>query len=211
MTDLSKSWRLLYELRLQMRKRYRNVWRIPLKRRAVDVVRRHARDGMAVLDVGGSHKFWEGRRGRLPALDVKTLNIDPEEQCEYRSLDEVADTFDLVLMLETIEHLTLDEGLEMLGRLRGRVKPEGKLIVTTPNIFHPDRFMDTTHITPWRYDELGAAVMGRGFEVTEVWRLYNANALDRWTRKTIGVWLHRYLGIDFAPSIAVVAQPCLRT
>ena len=205
--DISHSWRSLYELRLQMRDRHPSVWTIPIQRRAVDLIRRHASNGQTVLDIGGGEKFWERRRHKLPDLDVKTLNVDPEEPCDYRGLDEVDATFDLVLMLEMIEHVPLEAGVGLLADARERLKPDGKLIVATPNIHHPNRFWDTTHVTPWRYDELGAALLGTGYNVVEVWRLYNAGALDRWLRRSIGVWLHRYLGVDFATSIAVVATP----
>ncbi len=205
MTSSRPSWRALYERRLQMRQRYKSVWQIPLQRRALDVIRRHVRERDRVLDVGGSAKFWERRREKLPALDVKTLNIDPEEQCDYRSLDEVDGEFDVVLMTEMIEHVPAEEGMKLLRDVRPHLKPGGKIIITTPNIQHPSRFWDTTHVTPWRYDELGAALMAAGYDVVEVWRLYNAGALDRWFRRAIGVWLHRYLDIDFALSIAIVA------
>ena len=205
--DINQSWRTYQNFRLDMRRRYKSVWRIPLQRRAVDVIGRHAADGMSCLDVGGSERSWQGMRERLPDLQVKTLNIDPEDRCDYRSLDDVDQAFDLVLMIEMIEHVPLEQGLDMLRKIRPLLKPNGKLVVTTPNLFHPNRFWDATHITPYRYDELGAALLATGYDVVELWRLHNEATLPRWFRRAVGVWLHRYLGVDFALSIAAVGSP----
>lgn len=206
-TDVAASWRAFYDLRMQIRGRYPNVWHIPLQRRATDVILRHVSEGQSCLDIGGSARFWQGMQRRLPRLDCKTLNVDPQAECDYRDLSEVEETFDVVTMLEIIEHVPLQEGLAMLRQAHGVLKPGGKLIVTTPNLFHPNRFWDATHVTAYRYDELGAALLSAGFQVLELWRLYNAAFLTRWFRRTIGVWLHRYLDVDFAPSVAAVAAP----
>ena len=205
--DIAKSWRAFYDLRLEVRRRYPNIWKVPLERRATDVIRRHVAGGMACLDVGGSAKFWQGLQHRLPPLECKTLNIDPGEDRDYSSFDEIHEQFDVVLMLEMIEHVTLTQAIDMLRQARGLLKPGGKIIVTTPNLCHPNRFWDAVHVTPYRYDELGAVLLGTGFQVTELWRLYNAALLTRWFRKAIGVWLHRYLDVDFAVSVAAVAVP----
>ncbi len=206
MNDITQSWRALYERRQEIRRRYKTIWSVPLERRVEDVIRRRASAGASVLDIGGAAKFWERRADKLPDLRVKTLNIDPEEECDYRSLDEAPGGFDLVLMVEMIEHVSLAEGVELLRDARSHLKPGGELIVTTPNIHHPTRFWDATHVTPWRYDELGGALLALDYRVLEVWRLYNAPALERALRRSVGVWLHRYLGVDFAPSVALVAQ-----
>lgn len=205
--SISGSWRSFYDLRLKIRKRYPSVWRIPLARRATDIIACHVADGQSCLDIGGSARFWQGMRRRLPNLTAKTLNVDPEAECDYRSLADVQGSFDAVTMLEVIEHMPLEDGIAVLEQARSKLKPNGKVIVTTPNLSHPHRFWDATHITAYRYDELGAALLGTGFELVGLWRLYNAAFLDLWFRRTVGVWLHRYLDIDFAPSIAAVGVP----
>lgn len=208
-TEIAESWRAFYDLRIEVRQRYRSVWRLPLQRRASDVILRHVSEGQSCLDIGGSARFWQGLERRLPRLNCKTLNVDPEAECDYRDMGEVHEKFDLVTMLEVIEHVPLKQGIAMLEQARDALKPGGKLIVTTPNLHHPNRFWDATHVTAYRYDELGAALMGSGFELVELWRLYNAALLTRWFRRTVGVWLHRYLDVDFAASIAAVGVPML--
>jgi len=205
--EVGDSWRSFYEKRMVIRRRYPRVWSIPLERRALDVVRLHVTEGQSCLDIGGSARFWEGMEHRLPPLEAKTLNVDPSERCDYRSLDEVDELFDVVIMLEMIEHVPLHRGLTMLSQARERLKPGGKIIVTTPNLFHPHRYWDATHVAPYRYDELGAALLSTGFEVIEMWRLYNAAFVGRWFRRLVGQWLNRYLDVDFALSVAAVGTP----
>jgi SAM-dependent methyltransferase len=41
--------------------------------------------------------------------------------------------YDIVFMIHVIEHLTLEKAIELLEEIRLIIKPEGKLIMTTPN------------------------------------------------------------------------------
>jgi SAM-dependent methyltransferase len=77
--------------------------------------------GLEISVVEGSPKLAEEARLVLPGR-------------VHQSLFEVYDpgpVFDTVLCLHVLEHL--DEPQEMLGRIRGWLKPEGRLIVVTPN------------------------------------------------------------------------------
>ncbi len=100
-----------------------------------------------------------GRR----AFDARRLPWDDE-------------TFDMVVCLETIEHL-LPEHLEgVLDELLRVVRPEGVVLLTTPNsedltaqmVFCPNccsEFHRWQHVRRWTPNSLGDELAARGFDV----------------------------------------------
>jgi len=168
---------------------------------------RHIQDGEKVLDIGASERTLEGRLKRhYPNLIYQSMDIDREKFHDYYSLEDIPETFDVIFLFEVIEHLELEEGMKMLEKIYGLLKDGGRLILTTPNIFNPSRFWrDATHRQAYCYDELGGLLLAHGFEVKEMYRTYS-DALHRFLfRVYVMAPLHRYLGIDFAKSILMVA------
>ena len=88
-----------------------------------------------------------------------------------------------------------------------RQKERLRVVVSTPNIFHPPAFLrDATHITPWCYDELGGIAKLAGFKVSMIYRLYHDALLKKFIRRYLGYPIFRMLGIDFAKQILLVAE-----
>jgi predicted SAM-dependent methyltransferase len=169
---------------------------------------KHIRDGDKLLDIGASNRRLEPRiKAHYPKVAYKSLDIDRRQAHDFYSLDEVDETFDVVFLFEVIEHLELEEGMEMLGKIYALLSEGGRLILTTPNVFNPSRFWrDATHRVAYCYDELGGILLGRGFRIVSMYRTYN-DAFHRFLfRVHIMAPLHRYLGIDFAKSILIVAE-----
>ncbi|MCX8118177.1 MAG: class I SAM-dependent methyltransferase [Desulfobacterota bacterium] len=173
---------------------------------------RHLRDGDRVLDIGASDRALERRlKKHFPKLLYKSMDVDRDQFHDYYDLEEIQETFDAVFLFEVIEHLPLEEGIKMLGKIYELLKEGGRLILTTPNTFNPGRYWrDATHKQPYCYDELGGILMSRGFEIKEMYRTYS-DAFHRYLfRKYVMAPLHRYLGVDFAKSILIVAVKGLR-
>ena len=125
---------------------------------------------------------------------------------EYYSLDDIAEQFDLVLLLDVIEHLELGDGVQMLKRLNELLVEGGMLIINTPNIFNPSRFwLDATHKVAYSYEELGGIVLSQGFDVLEIYRTYNDSFPKYYFRLILCYPLHRILNVDFAKSILILA------
>jgi len=125
---------------------------------------------------------------------------------DYRSLDVVTDRYDVVACLEVIEHLLPGDAVALLAAARERLAPGGRLVLSTPNVMNPTAFLTTLdHKTPFAWDELGGVLTLLGYRVRRMVRVQNDPVLRR-----LGRWLvypvHRMLGIDFARSIAVVAE-----
>jgi SAM-dependent methyltransferase len=201
------SWSRLYRCRKEVDARFGSVFRLPVVRRAVRLVRPHVRAGSRILEIGPG----ENRRGarlaaEVPGVTCISVDPDPESENDYRDITEAGDGFDVAMALEVIEHLSLPDALDLLRAVRVRLRSGGTLVLSTPNIYCPGAFLrDATHLTPFAFDELGGALLYTGYEVVGLYRVVQGNALRR-ARKALLAPLGRALGMDHAVSIAAVAR-----
>jgi 2-polyprenyl-3-methyl-5-hydroxy-6-metoxy-1,4-benzoquinol methylase len=201
-------WTELINCRDQIHKRYPQIWDLKLVKRPSWLLKKLLRPSMRILDVGASDKRMQKRVTNVyPDIRYKSMDIDRTVLHDYYSLDDIDEQFDLIILFEVIEHLELEQGVEMLSRLHELLVDGGTLIISTPNIFHPNRFWTTaTHKTAYSYEELGGVMLSQGFEVLGIYRCFNASLVKYLLRLTIFYPLHRILNVDFAKSIVVLAQ-----
>lgn len=201
-------WSKLINYRDQIHKRYPKVWALKLIKRPSWLVRKHLRPGMRILDVGAGDKRMHKRVTDIyPDILYKSMDIDRAVPHDYYSLDDIKEQFDLIILFEVVEHMTLEEGVTLFGQLYGFLANGGKLIISTPNVFNPNRFWTTVdHKTAYSYEELGGVVLSQGFDVLEIYRTFNASVAKYFLRLTLFYPLHRILDVDFAKSIVVMAQ-----
>jgi len=201
-------WSKLINYRDQIHKRYPKIWALTLIKRPSALLKRLLRPGMRILEVGASDRRMEKKVKDVYAdILYKSMDIDCSVPHDYYSLDEIDEQFDLIILFEVIEHLELEQGVVMLGRLRKLLPDGGTLIISTPNIFNPGRFwVDATHKTAYSYEELGGIVLSQGFEVLGIYRTFHASLLKYFFRLTLFYPLHRILNVDFAKSIVVLAS-----
>ena len=202
------SWSTLSGDREEIHQRYPEIWDLKILRKRFSVVRHAITDGDKVLDIGASKRSFEPRiRAHHPHVVYKSLDVDRSQPHDFYSIDEVDETFEVVLLFEVIEHLELKDGVHMLSRIHSLLAEGGRLILTTPNVFNPSQFWrDATHKVAYCYDELGGLLLNRGFRIVSMYRTYN-DAFHRFLfRVYIMAPLHRYLAIDFAKSILIVAR-----
>jgi predicted SAM-dependent methyltransferase len=135
------------------------------------------------------------------------MDVDQEQPHDFYSMEDIRETFDAVFLFEVIEHLELEEGVQLLKRSYDLLNEGGRLILTTPNVFNPSRFWrDATHRVAYCYDELGGLLLAQGFSITALYRTYNDVFHRYFFRVYVMAPVHRYLGIDFAKSILIVAE-----
>ena len=202
------SWSTFYGHRKDMRKVYPSVYKLKLRKKLFDVVMEEISGGELVLDVGASTKALGERIKKAGGIDItyKTMDIDPAKDHDYHSLEEITEKFDVIVLSEVIEHIEFSEGMEFLRSLKELLVPGGRLIVSTPNLNHPNRyFQDPDHRTPYTYESLGAALAVSGLSVADIYRIYNDQFIKRFIRVYLTAWLHKYLDVDFAKSIVAVA------
>ena len=201
-------WSQLFKYREEIHRAYPEVWNIEILRKRFPLILKTIQDGEKVLDIGASDRGLEKRlKANYPNLIYKSMDIDKEQFHDFYSLEEIRESFDVILLFEVIEHLELKEGIQLLRNIFKLLTPGGRLILTTPNIFNPGRFWrDATHRVAYCYDELGGLLLAQGFYIKAIYRTYN-DALHRYLfRVYIMTPLHRYLGIDYAKSILILAE-----
>jgi len=202
------SWSKLFTYRDQIHERYPEIWDLKILRKRFPLMLKNIRDGEKILDIGASNRNLEERLKRYyPNLIYRSMDVDREQFHDFYSLEEIQETFAVIFLFEVIEHLELEEGLNVLEKVYGLLHGGGRLILTTPNVFNPSRFWrDATHKVAYCYDELGGLLLAQGFQIRAMYRTYN-DAFHRYLfRLYVMAPLHRYLCIDFAKSILVIAE-----
>ncbi len=202
------SWARFYSYRIKVRNIYPSVYKIRIKKKLVDIIKDELEDSLKILDVGAyNRRLCEQFLKINSKIIYKSMDIDKSLPHDYYNLDEIEESFDIIVMSEVIEHLDFEEALNTLQKLRNLLADNGKIIISTPNIHHPNSFFrDVTHKVPYRYDELGAVLLYSGFKIDKIFRVYNDQFFKRLFRIYIASYLHRYLDIDFAPSIVIVGR-----
>ena len=202
------SWSEFYGHRKEIRKIYPSVYKLALKKKLLDVVTAELRGKEKILDVGAStRRLGERIKKKHSAVTYKTMDIDRAKEHDYYGLDEIKEKFDVIVLSEVIEHISFQEGIDLLKRLNTLLLPGGRLIVSVPNIHHPNAYLrDSDHKTPYSYEVLGAALINAGLKVKRLYRIYNDQFVRRFIRLYLMSWLHRYLDVDFAKHVAAVAE-----
>jgi SAM-dependent methyltransferase len=204
---LKTSWSTLYKTRREIQRNFPDFWDLKVKKKHLDVILEELKDADAILDIGASTRELRHRllveRGRK--VTYKSMDIDRQTEQDYYSLDEIGEKFNMVFLFEVIEHLAFEDGVHLLKGIHDLLLPGGKLILTTPNAFHPNRYWEYSHKVTYRYDEIGGILISLGFKVKEIFRIYN----DAFFRRLFRIWvaapLHKYLCVDYAKSILLVA------
>lgn len=204
--DLTENWSTLYHNRIKIRKRYPKIWSIRVIKNLFEILSSFLEDGYNILEIGAYNRAIKKEIDKYcPGINYKSMDIDQKTYQDYYSLDEIEGTYDIILLFEVIEHLTFQEGVEMLVRIQKFLKPGGKIMLTTPNLFHPNRYLDASHKTPYRYCEIGGVLISCGYKILDIYRISNDSILQKPLRKIL-LPLYKILDIDFAKSILVVAQ-----
>ena len=156
MAEISGEWSKLFAYRDKIHKKYREIWDVPLVKKRSHLLKNHLKNGMTVLDVGAGMK---GMKDEIAGLGInvtyKSMDIDRGNEHDFYDVADINEKFDAIIMFEVIEHLDLEGGLQFLKALSEKVKKNGIIIISTPNIFNPSRYMrDSTHRTFYGYDEL---------------------------------------------------------
>jgi SAM-dependent methyltransferase len=166
--------------------------------------------GQRILEVGCGTGTYTVPLG-LAGHELVSIDIDPEyvEQATQNTatlpkvtvlqadattgVSTLGTPFDSVMMLDVLEHI--EDDVAMLQRLRGTLKPGGRIILKVPAIRALHSSMDQA-IGHWRrYDRasLQDALSRAGFETERLW-FFNAPAVFGW-------WLNgRLLGRTTPPS-----------
>lgn len=201
-------WSKLFEYRGQIHHRYPEILDLKIVRKRLPFILKYLKDGESVLEIGAYDRELGGRMKKYHShILYKSLDIDPCYQHEYTSIEEVREKFDMVLLFEVIEHLDWESGREMVAKIFEILKPGGRVILTTPNIYTPGQYWkDVSHLTPYHYEELGGLFLSQQFESVDLFRYFNAPFLQYVIKVYLFPLVFRFLGIDFTKSILLIAR-----
>ncbi len=206
----SINWSELKTRREEVKRRYPSFRRVPLvlatKR---ELMKRVLRDiSGSVLDVGGSKGFLGELCKSNPAVtEYRNMDIDPGVRRDYGGLDEIDRTFDAVFVLDVIEHISLDKGADLLLGCASLLNPGGSIILTLPNNLHPTAFgADVTHVTSYRYHELGALLLICGFTNISISRVSAKKKRGHRLMAHLLAPIMRFMDVDFATGILIRAK-----
>jgi hypothetical protein len=202
------NWGEQFRLRERIHEQYPEIWDLKIVKKRLPFILKHLDEGQSVLEIGAFNRDLAKRiQKHCPGVRYKSFDIDPSYPHDYRSFEEIGERFDLVLLFEVIEHLELDKGKEMIGRIFSILNPGGKVIATTPNVFKPGQYWkDATHRTPYHYADLGGLFLSEGFEVLELGRLFSEPFIGFVLKARLFSFVFHFLGIDFAKSILLAAK-----
>jgi len=204
---IAYSWSKLYETRKVIRENYPDFWRIKVVKKPADVIKTYMKEGDTVLDVGSYNRgLYNKLKNYFKNFTYKSMDVDRDKKHDYYSFEEIKEKFDIVFLFEVIEHMELNQGVELISNINKVLKKGGKLILTTPNVYHPNRYWECSHKVSYRYDEIGGILDFSGFNVIRINRIYNDSFFKRIFRLYFASILHRYLSVDFAKSILLVGE-----
>lgn|GEM_PF-128506 len=201
-------WSEQFQWREKVHQQYPEVWNLRIVRKRLPFILKYLKDGEAVLDIGAYHRELGNRiKKYYPRILYKSLDIDPSYQHDYTSFEEIKEKFDMALLFDVIEHLDWESGREMVANIFEILRPGGRVILTTPDVYTPGRYWkDVSHRTPYHHEELGSLFLSQRFDSIELFRLFNAPFLTYVMKVYLFAPVFRFFTIDFAKSILLVAR-----
>ena len=175
------------------------------------VIFERTKNASRLLDFGGGDnrlkkKFLAaGFRGQY-----ETLDLSSEEKHEYSSLAEVTGQFDAILCLEVIEHMSLNDYVDLMDAFGKLLAPGGVLVISTPNplCVVPMWAGDPGHVQQFPIADLAADLVIRGHEV-EAFRV-RYGAWPKGIRARMRFFAARVLcyvlSVDYAHGIVVIGK-----
>ena len=209
-------WYRDYWRRLQARERILPVLRAPRLHwfwadrlnEVEEVIFRRTRHAARILDfVAGEARL----RAKFLAAgypgEYDTLDLSTEREHTYNDLAQVKGSYDAILCLEVIEHMLLNEYVELMDAFERLLLPGGILVVSTPNplCVAPMWALDAGHIQQYPLADLAADFAIRRYQ-TETYRVCLGERPSYWPaiKLLIGRVLCYFLNVDYAQGLLFI-------
>ena len=170
----------------------------------------HTKHASRLLDFGAGDKRLKGKflsagfQGRYETLDMSF-----EDEHEYSSISQVTGRFDAILCLEVIEHMSLNDYVDLMDEFDKLLNPDGTLIIGTPNplCVVPMWAGDPGHIQQYPLADLAADLVVRGYGVEAFRVRYGAWPKGTSRLRFVAMRVLCYLlSVDYAQGIVVIGK-----
>lgn len=200
-------WVAFARCRSRFRDRWPSVFHLPLQPDLFALPARANLPVRSVLDVGATDRVHEARvRAIWSGVDYRSLDIDRTNRHDYHDFQEVDREFDLVTLLEVVEHLPPKDAVDLVRQCHGACRRGGYMLASVPNVWAPGVQQEWTHVATLQYVDLIGLLSWVGFDIIGAARVYFGSRRHWWLHAGLLHPLHRFLGVDYAQSIVVLGQ-----
>lgn len=170
-----------------------------------------------ILDVGGGDRRLGGRISSL-VEDAHYQSVDPNPagNHDFQSLAEVGGEYDIITLLDVIEHVPYKTAWTLLRDCIKLLSPGGSLFVSTPNPAHPTCLMatDMTHCQHYPAHQLVGLLRLAGYSpepaAFRVFMTADRGRLGNWIFRRLHFNVHRVatfcLGVDHCQELLMIAS-----
>lgn len=142
--------------------------------------------------------------------EYETLDLSKEYKHDYNFISEVSGTYDAILCLDVIEHMSLNEYVDLMDKFKSLLNDKSKLIISTSNplCISPMWAGDAGHIQQFPLADLGADFLVRGFDI-ELFRIRYGERPKSFTshvRLLIQRALCYFLSVDYTHGLLVIGN-----
>lgn len=200
-------WVQFASARGTFRARWPSIWDLPVTTSIYSPYRALGITPQTVLDVGATDRRREPDIQSLwPSATYRSLDIDRTHRHDYHDFTDVCESFDLVLCLEVIEHVSPSLGLKLLRSCARVCRPSGYLLVSVPNVLTPGMQSEFTHQSAFSYLDLAGCLSWCGLELVDGARFCTGGPRFRLLHNYIFYALHRFLRIDDCQSVVMLGR-----
>jgi SAM-dependent methyltransferase len=201
------SWLQFARQRAASSARWSSIWSFRVVRFLLDLASQNRIPVQSVLDVGATDRLHEPlARERWSGCVYKSFDIDRTNTHDYHEFGDIDQQFDLVLLLEVLEHVPPKVAVELMTQCVKACRPGGYVLASVPNVYTPGIQLEWTHIAPFHYTDLLGLLSWAGLEVVDAARLYSATRKRRLLHQYLLHPLHRALDVDYAQSVVALGR-----
>ncbi|MDN5345657.1 MAG: hypothetical protein PWQ73_154 [Petrotoga sp.] len=166
-----------------------------------------------ILDIGaGDKKLKEIINLMKENFIYKSLDISKNVYHDFNDINSVTENFDIIFMLELIEHLPLELSLKYFSKSFEILNENGVLIISTPNIDHINQLwkQDITHIHQYPAKDIYSILRMIGFSNNiQTFRINLTQPklnLKKIVLERLRIIINKILGTDYAHGILIIAK-----
>ncbi len=170
----------------------------------------HAKHASRLLDFGAGDKRLKGNFWQLASrAGTKRSTYPRRMNTNIRSISQVIGPFDAIMCLEVIEHMSLNDYVDLMDEFERLIDPQARLIIGTPNplCVVPMWAGDPGHVQQFPVGGPGGgfrrARLRRRSLSRALWRLAEGSSWLRFLAMRILCYL---LSVDYAHGLVVIGK-----